>query len=277
MARKIGIMQGRLSLPVGEAIQAFPLETWRNEFAAAQQASLNHIEWIFDREDLLNPISSASGIAEMQALGAQTGVKINSLCADYFMSELLLRDSPRQRSDRADKLAWLITQCGQLKIRHVVLPFVDRSKIETADDERHLSDLIRFLAPVLSRHNVEIHLETSLGPAPFAALLDKIGNPAVKVNYDTGNSASLGYDLLEEFAAYGPRIGSIHLKDRLKGGTTVPLGEGQVCFSDLVRGIEKIDYQGDFVLQVARGSAGNEIAWAQHNLLFIQSLFSSLN
>ena len=34
------------------------------------------------------------------------------------------------------------------------------------------------------------------------------------VNYDTGNSASLGYDPSEEISVYGHRIINVHIKDR---------------------------------------------------------------
>ena len=57
-------------------------------------------------------------------------------------------------------------------------------------------------------------------------LLSRLPDPPFKANYDTGNSASLGYDPVEELGAYGPRIGSVHVKDRVRGGGTVPLGEG---------------------------------------------------
>ena len=46
-------------------------------------------------------------------------------------------------------------------------------------------------------------------------MLNALPHPVIKVNYDSGNSASLGYSVTEEFAAYGNRIGSIHIKDRL--------------------------------------------------------------
>ncbi len=273
MARNIGIMQGRLSPPVGEAIQAFPAAHWREEFAAARQAGLHHIEWIFDCEDLANPTARPDGIAEMRTLSTRFGVKINSLCADYFMSHPLLRGTEQERIARAEKLSWLIARCADAGIRHLVLPFVDRSKIETAVERDHLSRLLRFLAPLLLQKSVEIHLETSLPPEPFAAFLREIDCPRVKINYDLGNSASLGFDIGEEFAAYGPRIGSIHIKDRVRGGTTVPLGRGDVDFPAFVRLVDEIDYRGDFVLQVARGRSGDEISWAVHNRDFLRGLF----
>ena len=64
----------------------------------------------------------------------------------------------------------------------------------------------------------------------FAELLARLPRELVKVNYDIGNSASLGYDPRDEFAAYGDRVGSVHIKDRRRGRTTVPLGTGDADF-----------------------------------------------
>jgi hexulose-6-phosphate isomerase len=100
-----------------------------------------------------------------------------------------------------------------------------------------------------------------MGPAAFRSFLDEIEHPLVKVNYDSGNSSSLGFKPAEEFAAYGERIGSFHIKDRILGGKTVPLGQGDADFDSLRAGLIDINYQGDFVLQVARGQPGDELRW----------------
>jgi hexulose-6-phosphate isomerase len=91
----------------------------------------------------------------------------------------------------------------------------------------------------------------------------------LKVNYDSGNSASLGFDLRDEFAAYGTRIGSVHVKDRIQGGGTVPPGTGDANFALLFERLKDIDYKGDFILEAARGTSGDEVAWAKRNREFI--------
>ncbi|GBL40917.1 hypothetical protein EMGBD3_02850 [Nitrosarchaeum sp.] len=48
---KIGIMNGRLSPPVDNHIQSFPVNSWRNEFQRAYDCGFDSIEWVFD----LNP------------------------------------------------------------------------------------------------------------------------------------------------------------------------------------------------------------------------------
>ena len=42
MSIKIGIMQGRLSNSINNTIQAFPEESWRNEFELSQKINLNN-------------------------------------------------------------------------------------------------------------------------------------------------------------------------------------------------------------------------------------------
>jgi hexulose-6-phosphate isomerase len=92
------------------------------------------------------------------------------------------------------------------------------------------------------------------------------------VNYDSGNSASLGYRPRDEFAAYGARVGSVHIKDRRRGGGTVPLGTGDTDFPALFDCLRAAGYRGDFILQAARGRPGDEVAWATANRSFVESL-----
>ena len=41
-------MQGRLSKPITNQIQAFPTNSWKTEFELAQKIGFNCIEWIFE-------------------------------------------------------------------------------------------------------------------------------------------------------------------------------------------------------------------------------------
>jgi hexulose-6-phosphate isomerase len=99
----------------------------------------------------------------------------------------------------------------------------------------------------------------------------------LKANYDLGNSSSLGYDVKCELAAYGARIGSVHIKDRVRGGGTVPLGQGDADIPALLSGLAAIAYDGDFVLQVARGKAGEEVTWARQNRVYLVQRLEDAN
>jgi L-ribulose-5-phosphate 3-epimerase len=58
-------------------------------------------------------------------------------------------------------------------------------------------------------------------------------------------------------AAYAPRILNVHVKDRLRGGTTVPLGTGAADLAKAIRGIEQSGYSGQYILQTARAVDGD--------------------
>ena len=77
------------------------------------------------------------------------------------------------------------------------------------------------------------------------------------INYDIGNSAALDYDCGAEFAAYGDRILNVHIKDRIKGGTTVPLGTGNANLPRALGLLMRRGYSGSFILQTARAADGD--------------------
>jgi len=267
---KIGIMQGRLVPPTEGRFQSFPRTRWAEEFTLAAEAGLASIEWIYDlfgADD--NPLADDAGLSRMQRLCDDGDVKVVSMCADYFMDLPLVRVDGDELKARLETLTWLLGRAQRAGIRHVVLPFVDASRIDTDADFRQVIHSLHSLFPVAERTNVELHLETSLPPSRFADLLAELPHPLLKVNYDSGNSASLGYRVGEEFAAYGDRIGSVHIKDRVRGGGTVPLGSGNADFPALFAELNRLEYQGNFVLQVARGEPGHEVSLARNNASFV--------
>jgi L-ribulose-5-phosphate 3-epimerase len=272
---EIGIMQGRLVPPAGNQIQSFPRENWSDEFPRASQAGLSFIEWIYDVEGAdVNPLATPAGIELMRKLSTEHKVAVSSVCADYFIDQPLVRAEPSQRHERSEKLKWLLHQAARLPVAHVVLPFVDASSIRTEEDTTELLNILRAVLPTAEETNVELHLEMSLPPQAFAKLLERIPHRLVRANYDSGNSASLGYKIADEFAAYGERIGSVHIKDRVRDGGTVPLGAGDADLPELVRLLREIRYAGNLVLQVARGETGKEVEWARQNKAFVERLLT---
>jgi len=266
----IGIMQGRLIPPVDDTIYHFPRDIWAEEFKLAAQVHLDCIEWIYDLFGAdVNPLSTDDGINQIQVLSKQYKVKILSLCANCFIEKPLVRASASELEDRMELMFWLLKRCQLLGINRIVLPFLDGSRIDTDAEFESLLAVLRQVLNMAIETGVAIHLETSLVPTKFASLLEKLPSPLIMVNYDSGNSASLGYDPQDEFAAYGSRIGSVHVKDRIRGGGTVPLGTGDANFKLLSDHLAGIGYRGDYILEAARGSSGDEIPWAIRNRNFI--------
>ena len=97
-------------------------------------------------------------------------------------------------------------------------------------------------------------------------LIKAVNSPFVKINYDTGNSACLGYNLSEEFNAYGEYISDIHIKDRLLNGGSVFFGEGNVDFDLFFEELKKLNYNGPIIFQLYRDDEGVEIFKKQFEL-----------
>lgn len=270
-----GIMQGRLVPPDGGRFQSFPRQRWRDEFPNAVAAGIEYIEWIVDAYGAdINPVFSKSGLLEVAELKEMHGVSTPSICADWFMDYPFLRCTPAERSEREDFLHRLLYIAKEIGADHVVLPFVDISRIETESDKQIVAEVVMSAAPIAESNGVELHLETDLGPNDFAVLLERIPHPYVKANFDSGNSSGLGYVASEEFAAYGDRIGSIHIKDRrsiFDGGiATMPLGEGSANFEDVFQSMKRVGYDRGITLQVARGKEEDEVNWIRRQLTFIR-------
>jgi L-ribulose-5-phosphate 3-epimerase len=272
---RIGIMQGRLSPPEGGRFQSFPRGSWRDEFARAQEAGLDYIEWIYDAFGAsVNPIVSNEGRKEICKLKREHHIAIPAICADWLMDFPLIRCERGEFIRREKMLHQLLRWASDSEVSRVVLPFVDASSMRTAEEKDIIFRLLENTLPLAEELGVEMHLETDLEPREFALFLNRIDHRFVKVNYDTGNSSGLGYISHEEFAAYGQRIGSIHIKDRLRKRSgaveTKPLGQGSADFDDVFASIRSMGYTGGFTLQVARGPDGDEVNWAKQQAAFVR-------
>jgi hexulose-6-phosphate isomerase len=250
---EIGVMQGRLLPRIDGKIQAFPWNNWPSEFATARDVGFDSIEFIFEGPEIArHPLMTADGRESISAAIRDTGVRVGSICADYFMDEPLFRGSVAEREQRRDVLADLIGAAADVGASFVEIPCVDRSSLRSESERSDLVDAVSVVLPVAVENNVGILLETDLPPREFRTLLDRWGHPLVGANFDSGNSASLGYEPREEIATLGDTIRNVHIKDRLLGGTTVPLGTGAARFDDVFAGLAGIGYSGSLILQTAR-------------------------
>lgn len=266
LIHNLGIMQGRLLPKYKGRYQAHPVGYWHQEFAVAQSLGLDSIEFILDYNEVaLNPLMSIEGIEEIKKQTEATGVKVRSVCADYFMEAPMHSENAEVAAQSEKILETLITNATQLGITDIVIPCVDQSSLKGEQAASKLTDCLNRMRPLYEQHKINLALETDLNPVEFKNLLDRLPSPYVTVNYDTGNSASLGYDLREEFAAYGNRISDIHIKDRELNGGSVILGTGNTRFDIFFEELRKLNYKGIFIMQVFRDEEGVEIFKQQLN------------
>lgn len=256
----IGVMQGRLLPKYQGRYQAHPVGYWQNEFDLAKGMGLQLIEFILDFDDALkNPLMNSEGLNKIKCLNKSSGVQVKSVCADYFMAAPLHSSNPETVEKSLSILDILLINSEVLGVKDVVIPCVDQSSLE---DDNQKECFIKNILPATQKAEklgINLALETDLAPAPFKELLDELDCNSITVNYDTGNSASLGYDPEEEFNAYGNRISDIHIKDRLLGGGPVPLGQGNVDFQKIIGFIADSNFKGPLIFQAYRDDEGKTI------------------
>ena len=120
-----------------------------------------------------------------------------------------------------------------------------------------LVDFLLARQPFLAQHHLQVIFESDFIPAELTRFISRLPADRFGINYDIGNSAALGFKPAEEFAAYGDRVVNVHVKDRVLGGTTVPLKTGSADFDAVFYALAQHYYEGNFILQTARDAEGN--------------------
>ena len=267
MANKFGIMQGRLLPKLNNRYQAHPIGYWQDEFILAKKLKLDLIEFIFDYDNyMLNPLMSLSGIENIQRMISETGVNVKTICADYFMEAPIHSKNEVVSKKSLEVLKELIKNSSLLGVTDIILPCVDHCRLIDPSDRERLITHLKSLNDFLDDHKINISLETDLNPLDFFELIKAVNSPFIKINYDTGNSASLGYNLSKEFNAYGEYISDIHIKDRLLNGGSVFFGEGNADFDLFFEELKKLNYNGPIIFQLYRDDEGVEIFKKQFEL-----------
>ncbi len=242
--KKIGFMQGRLSPKPADRIQAFPKDTWRDEFIRGRELGFDCIELIYD--DLFleaNPLNSTEGRSEILTLVQQTGLVVSAICADYFMPCLL--------ENHVSTALHLLDISKELKCPLVEFPFVGNASLHCRNDRHVVIDALSQIIPHAKELGLKIALETDLAPNDFLKFLNNFSSNIVGANLDIGNSAMWGWDVQAECRGYGDRIFNVHIKDGVFGASTVPLGTGHTDFKRAFEGLRMAKYTGDFILQTA--------------------------
>ena len=251
-------MQGRLSPLIKGRIQAFPWDNWKDEFPAAQRINIHLMEWTLDQERLYeNPLLTEAGQAAIRALCKVHELSIPSLTGDCFMQAPLWKAQGAQRIALERDFLEIARGCAAVGITMLVVPLVDNGRLEGADQEDALVRFLESQADFLAANRLKVVFESDYVPQELARFIARLNPVLFGINYDIGNSAALGFNPQEEFAAYGQRVINVHVKDRVLGGTTVPLGTGSANFDAVFAALAQINYRGNFILQTARAADGN--------------------
>jgi L-ribulose-5-phosphate 3-epimerase len=247
---RIGVIQGRLSPRPPGKLQEFPWSSYAAEFRAAARLGFHSIEWIFEAARFEeNPIWTESGRAEISSLIEQSGVRVQSVCADYFMVHKLAGEGSRELARNLDVLSELIVAAHAVGADRILIPLLETSAVDTPELKREVVSSLRAAAPLAERHGVTLGLEMELPGPEYAKLVQSVGSSRVRAYYDTGNCTAAGVDIAQDILPVLPLLHAVHVKDRVRGGTSKPLGTGDSNFAGFFPALIRAGFRGDFVLQ----------------------------
>jgi len=260
MKPKIGFMQGRLSPLKGKKIQAFPWNNWENEFRIGKSLNFKILEWTLDFIKLYsNPLMTKEGQKRIKNLCSKYNLKVLSLTGDCFMQKPFWKINSLKRLSLQIDFLNIIYASSQVGIKFIVLPLVDNGKVESNKQKKILINFLRSISPILKLNKIKILFETDFKPKKYLNFIKNFNRKFFGINYDTGNSASYGFNPSEEISLYGKYIDNVHIKDRIHRGKTVPLGEGNADFPTIFKKLRQIKYKGNYILQAARSKNKQQV------------------
>jgi hexulose-6-phosphate isomerase len=266
---KLGFMQGRLSPLQFNKVQAFPWGHWEEEFELAKSINLRLIEWTIDNYRFEeNPLFTKH--EEIRELQAKYRVQTPSITDDEFMENppwVIGKDLCISRLRR------IIESMPNIGIGILVVPLVDNSSIKFSSEfQKIVITLFKEINSLLKENNLRVAFELDLAPKEMVDFLDQLDESTFGVNYDIGNSASLGFSPDQEIQSYGARILNVHLKDRKFGGPTVPLGEGSADFKKVFELLANCNYEGNLIFQTARAVDENHLGLMSKFIEFTEQI-----
>jgi hexulose-6-phosphate isomerase len=266
LLNKIGIMQGRLSPMINNKIQSFPHKYWKREFYLCNKVNIKKLEWTIDNYKFnSNPICTEQGREKIIFLKNKYNIEIDSVTADFFMQSPFFKKNYNKEINY-DKLKNFIIDASKVGIKYIILPLVDNASVNNLAEEKCLTKLLNNLKVLIKSCNIIILFESDYTPIKLLKFIKNFDKKLFGINYDSGNSAGLGYDFNSE-KIYFRYVKNIHIKDKKFNGNSVNLGEGSYQFKKLFKFLKKINYKGNLILQTARHK--NNIYITRKNINFL--------
>ena len=272
MKRSIGVMQGRLSSSSDGKIQSFPWKTWEKEFELATDLGLNSIEWTIDLQNFEeHPLVNENMTNRILALREEFPIKSNTITCDFFM-----QFDPWHNSQSLSNLLAKFKLLAHSKVVMpgfvIVIPLVDLGSPKKSSDWESLRFFLRDLTQTLLQNSLLVAFEFDIKPVDQMLFLESLASDCFGVNFDSGNSASYGFEPKSELQTIARKLFNVHIKDRLLGAHTVPLGTGATNFYEVSRTLDEIGYSGSLILQGARQPQISEIETIRQYIVFCQEM-----
>jgi hypothetical protein len=271
---KLAITQGRHLKIINNKIQLFPDKLWKQELKLFNKTNLKFVEWVVSKDNFSkNPICKINGYKIINNHLKKNNLKCRSIDLDFIVKENPLNYSEKKLKIFIKKIEIIGLNCHKIGIKYFICPFLENSSPKGKLKMNKLVYLLNLIKNKISK-KLLILIETDLTPNSICILIKKMNNE-IYINYDLGNSASKNYNFENE-KKYFKFVKNIHLKDRIKYGTTVRFGLGNANFKKMFNYLIKNKNSYDFTLQPARSKCNKDIKEIKLNIEYIDQLLLNL-
>ena len=267
------LVQGRTLPQCDDSLQSFP-DRWMDEFPLIQELGFDGIEWIYDKKsENDNPILNLDGQDKIKHISSEFDIELENIVFDWFLAHPLFENDGISLRTKTKKLNYLIDQSEKIGFKRIIFPILEKNALDTHDKmDLFLKLFSDEVIPNLRSKRIEIDFETSLPPADELEFMTKLDHEKIRICFDMGNSASLGYDCDDVLDKISPFLGSVHIKDRHLHGNTVPLGEGDVEFVRVFKSLHRVGFIGPFSFQAYRDENSDNLQLLEKYLKFINNI-----
>lgn len=205
---------------------------------------------------------------EMKEAAKATGIEAASICLHLlnYREHSPASDMSEHRETAHEIIRKTIEACVYIGASVILVPFFGTASPRSEDQIQRLMDEMKRLSSIAEDKGVCLGLETSLNATDVLRIIEGVGSDYVQVYFDTGNTAGIGYDMVQEIEALGKHIVQTHIKDS-PGGT---LGGGQIDFRSAIRAFRKVGFGGYLMLETP--SRGESATAAGENLGYIKGV-----
>jgi len=240
---KIGVIPDCFRLPIREGIRK------------AAELKLDGIQPYATHGDLDPKNLSKTGRQDLRTFVEGLGLRFSALVGDFGGHGFADPKSIEWRVERTKEVVDLAVELGtDVVTTHIGVVPADPNDAAWKTMVQALPEVGAYA------HERGVSLATETGPEPAALLrklLDTIGNPGLKANYDPANLVMVvGDDPVKGVAELAAYIVHTHAKDGIKLDKNntppwkeVPLGTGGVDFPGYLRALKEIGYGGFFTIE----------------------------
>ena len=284
--------ESRLTADEQEAISQFRIGTcdWSikmplsvDSFHFAKRNGLQGIQYSFDVPGKGLDLRKRENRDTIRKTVRETGVAVSSLGLG------VLNKIPLATTEEAEKLvvecietmALLKEEAAALKDRElaakvspdiVLLAFFGKADINGRPDRMQVViEKLKRVAPLAEKHGFTLAIESLLNEADHRHILRSVNSPALKVYYDTANSARMGYDIYREIKSLGAEnISEIHIKEN---GDL--LGNGDIDFNRVKELLKTMRYDGWLIIEGSVPKGMSREKATEKNAEYAVDLFQS--